>query len=81
MHQETIRIPIGLDAIFMRRLNELKEKQAYLYKDGVLPFKVVFEKLCRNFSITKQECWKILFLMRDYGFIDIINPKGIRVGS
>ena len=79
MEQETIRKPVGLDAIFLRRLNELREECGWQYKEGVMPFRVVFKKVCRNFSITKQECWQVLFLMRDMGFIEILAMRGIKV--
>lgn len=79
MEQEAIRKPVGLDAIFLRRLNELREECGWQYKEGIMPFRVVFKKVCRNFSITKQECWQVLFLMRDMGFIEVIAMRGVRV--
>jgi hypothetical protein len=75
MELEEIRKPVGLYSIFMRRLNEVKME----YRAEVIPFKIVFEKLCRNFSITKKECWDILFLVRDVGFIEIVAFRGIKI--
>ncbi|MBR9702108.1 hypothetical protein GOV13_04260 [Candidatus Pacearchaeota archaeon] len=65
----------GLYGLFMRRLLESKGKS----KGDIIPFPNLFEKLCRNFSITKKECWGILFLLRDFGFIDVICGHGVRV--
>ena len=63
----------GLYAIFMRRLNEIKCLR------GILPFPVVFEKLCRNFSIKKSECWVILRILKNAGAIDIIYGHGVKI--
>ena len=70
-----IRKPTGLYAICLSRLNELQES----YKNETIPFADVFEKICRNFSITKQQAWEILFLLRDVGFIEIVKFRGIKV--
>lgn len=67
--------PSGLYSIFLGRLNELKE----IYKNETIPFADLFEKICRNFSITKQQAWDILLLMRDVGFIDIVKFRGIKL--
>lgn len=75
MKLENARKPIGLYSIFLGRINELK----LIHKEETIPFADVFEKLCRNFSITKQQCWEILFLLRDSGFIEIVKFRGIRV--
>ena len=47
--------------------------------EGIIPFPKIFEKMCRSFSITKQECWEVLFLLRDTGFIEINNKQGIKI--
>jgi type II restriction/modification system DNA methylase subunit YeeA len=41
----------------------------------------VFEKLCRNFSITKRECWEILFLLKEVGFVEIVPFHGIKLNK
>ncbi len=70
-----IRISGGLYTIFFKRLEEVQKKT----KSDILPFPEVFEKLCRNFSITKRECWEVLFLLKDTGFIEIIAFHGIKL--
>lgn len=69
------REPIGLHAICLKRLNELQEE----HKNETIPFSDAFEKICRNFSITKQQAWDVLLLMRDAGFIEVVRFRGIRV--
>ncbi len=66
---------IGLYSIFFRRLEEAQKE----CRRELIRFPVVFEKLCRNFSITKQECWEILFLLRDAEWIEIIAGHGVRI--
>lgn len=65
----------GLYSIFLRRLQEAKESS----RKEIIPFPVIFEKLCRNFSIAKQECWDILFLLRDVELIEIVPYHGIKI--
>jgi len=72
---ETKPRPIGLYSICLNRLEELQES----YNQGVIPFSEVFQKICSNFSITKLQCWDILFLIRDAGFIDIVKFRGIKI--
>ena len=66
---------VGLYSILFRRLEEVKND----YKREIIPFPVLFEKLCRNFSITKKECWDILFLLRDVGLIEIAPYHGVKL--
>jgi hypothetical protein len=65
----------GLYGIFMRRLNEIGAQT----KREIIPFPAIFEKLCRNFSLKKQECWEILFILRDTGFIKIVPYHGVKI--
>jgi len=75
--QQQYQIRKGLYEIFMDRL---REAQA-LSKKEIVPFPVVFEKLCRNFSLTKPQCWQILFILRDFGFIEVVCGHGVRINS
>ena len=65
----------GLYSILFRRLQELKQSS----KKEIISFSDVFEKLCRNFSISKKECWEVLFIIREVGFIEIVPFHGIKV--
>jgi len=59
----------------MDRLREAQES----CKKEIIPFPIVFEKLCRNFSLTKQQCWQILFILRDFGFVEVICGHGVKI--
>ena len=63
----------GLYSIFMRRLNEIR------CQTPVIPFPYVFEKLCRNFSMNKQECFQILRILKKNKVIDVICGHGVRI--
>ena len=63
--------------IFFRRLSTLDK----FSKRGIIPFPVVFEKLCLVFSINKKECWDALFTIRDAGYITIVPFHGIRLSK
>jgi hypothetical protein len=65
----------GLYSILLKRLKELGDES----RKEIIPFAEVFGKLCRNFSISKQECWDILFLLRDVEIIEIVPFRGIRI--
>ena len=67
--------PQGLYGLFFNRLLEVKNKS----RKEIIPFPILFEKLCRNFSISKKQCWEILFLLRDFNFIEIICGHGVRI--
>ena len=42
-------------------------------------FSDVYEKLCRNFSISKQLCKRILNKLHLHGFIEYVNSHGIKL--
>jgi hypothetical protein len=73
----------GLYSTALKRLKEIqKEYLRETWKpNGVIPFPKVFEKLCVTFSIPKEVCWEVLFLLREFGFIEIIPYHGIRLRS
>jgi len=64
----------GLYSLVLKRLKEIDAPRS-----GVIRFPYVFEKLCRNFSITKKQCWDILLMLRDFDFIEIIPGHGIKL--
>ncbi len=59
----------------MRRLIEVKDK----VQKEIIPFPLVFQKLCTCFSMPKEECWEILRLLRDMGMIKIEPFHGVRI--
>ncbi len=72
--KETIRLNKcrGLYGKTIIRLKEIEKSHNYI------PISSVYEKLCRNYSITKQEVREILFLLRDFALLDI-SPRGVKL--
>ncbi|MBS3074884.1 hypothetical protein J4429_00335 [Candidatus Pacearchaeota archaeon] len=75
MNNQSEKPRLGLYNLLFRRLDELQRQS----KKEIIPFPMVFVKLCSNFSIKKNECWELLFLIRDMGIIEIIPHHGIRL--
>lgn len=65
----------GLYSKLLIRLKEVEKLSTKSY----ISFPNLFEKICRNFSISKQEAFECLFLLRDVGFIEIIRFHGIKL--
>ena len=63
----------GLYGLALQRLKECKSNT------GIIKFPDVFTKLCTGFSIKKEECWELLFLFKDFGFIEIICGHGVKL--
>ena len=49
------------------------------YHKETIPFPHVFSKICSNFSITKKECWELLFFLKEIGLIEIVPYHGVRI--
>lgn len=63
----------SLNDLAIKRLAECKNK------NGIIAFPNVWEKLCRSFSIKKEDCWKLLRYFRDIGKIEIVPYRGVRI--
>jgi hypothetical protein len=66
-----------LYSLAIQRLKELENFSNG--KSKIIRFPLVFEKLCRNFSISKDQTWELLFLFHEFGFIEIIPFQGVRI--
>lgn len=76
MSQKTHKIEsTSINRKLLERLSELKQSS----DSEIIKFPLVFMKLCRNFSITKEECWSILFSLRDSDIIEIVPYHGIKI--
>jgi hypothetical protein len=71
--------PRGLYGLFYERLLEANSSIKNYSKKDYIPFPVVFEKVCRGFSIKKFAAWEILFILRDVGLLEIVKSKGVKV--
>lgn len=67
--------PFGLYNLAFRRIEECQKHRE------VIPFPEIFEKLCRAFSIKKNEAWEILFILRDFGMIKIVPYHGVIING
>lgn len=64
----------GLYGLALSRITECGK-----VKGEIISFPKIFEKLCRGFSIQKQEVWEILRIFRDLGQIEIVPYHGVRI--
>lgn len=65
----------GLYGLCLERLRELEKT----VKKDILPFPEVRRKLCSNFSINKQKCLELLYLLREFNLIEIVPFHGIKI--
>ena len=61
--------------LYQLALSRLKECETSY--SGLISFPDLFSKICRSFSINKQRAWRLLFELRDNGYIEIIKSKGV----
>ena len=47
-------------------------------RKGIIPFPIIFESLCRSFSITKKEAWEIVKLLKDRSMVDAIGGSIVK---
>lgn len=63
-------------------LNELafqKLKELRLNKNNIVSFPRIRTKLCTQFSIKKELCWKLLMDFKREGRIEIVRFQGVRI--
>ena len=65
----------GLYSLFYRRLKEVESKS----DRDFIPLPLLFQKLCRNFSMTKHDCWQVLKILNENSLIEFIGCRGIRL--
>jgi hypothetical protein len=66
---------VWLERLVLKRLLEVPSSP----KSGIIRFPAVFEKLCRNFSIAKKDCWELLLILRNSGLIEVVPNQGVRI--
>jgi len=71
--------PRLLELKFLERLKEANCSILKSSRRDYIPFPIVFEKICRCFSIKKQEAWQVLYEFERYNFIRIIKFHGVEV--
>jgi hypothetical protein len=68
-----------MTGMYLLALERIKSCETFPNK--IIRFPVIFEKLCRNFSISKEKCWELLFLLREFGFIEVVRFQGIKINK
>ena len=63
----------GLYNILIQRLEKIGKGY------NVIPFPIVFEKLCTSFSIKKEDCFKVLLFLKDSGVIDVFFGHSVKL--
>jgi len=68
----------GLYSKFLLRLIETQENIKNNSKKETIPYSVLYERLCRNYSSPKSEIKETLFFLAELGFIEI-NCRGAKL--
>ena len=64
----------NLNELALKRLKECKPNS-----NGVINFRNVRCKICRNFSIDKKQCMDLLKYFETIGKIKFVKQKGVRI--
>ena len=64
----------GLYTTLLERLEKLPASRT-----GIISFPDTFLQICRAFQLTKEQGWELLLILRDFGLIDVVRQKGIRI--
>jgi hypothetical protein len=67
----------GIEVILYKKLEKIKLES----RKEIIPFSLVFHRMCSGFSITKKECWELLYHLKEHGIIEIVPFHGIKVSS
>jgi hypothetical protein len=65
----------GMYSLMLNRLSQLEKSG----NSKIIRFPTLFENICRNFSISKQQCWELLFLLSEFGLIEIVPFQGVKI--
>ena len=71
---KTIR-ETGLQVIIEKRLIDIQNEA----KSKIIPFSLIIHRICSRFTITKKECWELLFHLQDNKMIEIVPFHGVRI--
>jgi hypothetical protein len=76
MKKDTVTNKERTSGLYTLALDRIKELGS-LNKNEIIRFPKIFSKLCRSFSIKKDEVWEILFILREFGKIKIVPFHGV----
>ena len=63
----------------LNHLNKVSSSYKFKNQDRILPFPVVFEAICRKFSMPKEKAWNCLFFLAEFGVIKVMKFHGIKL--
>ncbi len=63
----------GLYHLFLMRLEAVPKL------GELIPWIAIYSHICPRFSITKEECREVVFLLAEWGELEIVKFKGVRV--
>lgn len=69
-----IKRQMDLNELAFQKLRELKTKNR-----NIISFPKVRQKICTQFSINKQDCWKLLNDFSNEGKVRIICGHGVEI--
>lgn len=71
--------PRLLELKFISRLEEIKRDVPLASKREYIPFPLVFEKICRCFSMKKSDVWTVLIDFKKKNYLEIVRFHGIKL--
>jgi len=69
----------GLYLRYLTRVYRAWEQMPNFSRKDYLPFNIYRAKICRSFSLPKQEAIELMYLFVDLGYFEIVKTKGIRL--
>ncbi len=74
--QKTIQIHKGrgLYGLLLKRLEDLKKSSRFDY----IRYSDFYNKICRNFSVDKTTARELLFLLSEFGFVEV-EKRGFKL--
>lgn len=65
----------GLEGILYQRLESIKQEA----RIEIVPFPLIFHRLCSAFQITRKAGWDLLYYLQNKGMIKIVPFHGVKI--
>ncbi len=72
-------IPQLLERKLLERLKEAEKSISIHSKKGFISKNIVYMKICRSFSITKEEAREVLSELRRKNYLEFIGYRGVKL--
>lgn len=67
-----------LELIFVEKtLKAIAKAPVSNTKTNIIRYNILFKSICRDRRLTKQEAWRVIFYMRDSGFLIVHVNQGV----